>query len=357
MKIIFCKISNKRRKEFQIKTSIIENGSGIEVWKEPLCCESVNHIKNMMQNQKVLSNIYGNAISDYSYDGWKIITPFYNVSSNLSEKMVEAIDKDAINELKKYIKLLQTFIIGNQNNVCDFDVTNGFKEIFGDAAIEKCNAVRIANIDIQPDNILFIDNDNIKIIDYEWVFDFPVPVDFILYYSLKAFTLLHNPNISLEKLCELASVNKNLITVYDDMINSFLDYISFDMEMNIDYRNMGKFMQNELEIEGYLNKLRYKFPDDILEEGDKLILYGAGSVGIDYAAYLNASKKYKFVAWADKKANDIRKFNIISPKQINDFIFDKVVIAVLNEKMADEIIHELINIGINNEKIIWKSPI
>ncbi len=357
MKILFCKITNKRRKEFQIKTSIIKNGSVIEVWKEPLCIEGVNHIKRMVQNQKALSNIYGNAVSDYRYDGWKIITPFYNEKSNLAEKLYESIEKDDIDEIKIYVKLIRDLIIGNQNNLCKFCVTNSFKKIFGDAQIDNCNAVKIANIDIQPDNILFIDDSNIKIIDYEWVFDFPVPVEFILYYSLKAFVLLHIPNISIENLCEIAGINKSLVTVYENMINSFLDYICIDKEKKIDFRNMGKFMQNELEIEGYLHKLRFNFPKDILKEGDKIILYGAGSVGIDYAAYLNMDKKYKFVAWADKEAKKLKKGNIISPDQIIEFDFDKIVIAVLHEKMANEIKNELINIGITKEKIIWKSPI
>lgn len=88
----------------------------------------------------------------------------------------------------------------------------------------------------------------------------------------------------------------------------------------------------------------------------KIILYGAGKVGQDY--YKQLSKivsDEKNIVWVDKDRilqNEI----VYSPEVIKKMDYDLIMIAVLSEKIAEDIRKQLIELGTPNEKIWWKKP-
>lgn len=103
---------------------------------------------------------------------------------------------------------------------------------------------------------------------------------------------------------------------------------------------------------------RYEFPDISDISGKKVVLYGAGKVGQNYYSHICKYPEINIVAWADKHYDnfhyDYRR--VIDKESIGDYDFDVLIIAVLNESIAELIKKELMQIGIPEDKIIWRAP-
>lgn len=98
----------------------------------------------------------------------------------------------------------------------------------------------------------------------------------------------------------------------------------------------------------------YMFPYALVKQNSDIILYGAGEVGQAYYEQISINHYCNIVAWADK--GKCGRKNIISPKQITNLNYSGIVIAIKNKKMVDEVIEELIQMEINENKILWSYP-
>lgn len=102
----------------------------------------------------------------------------------------------------------------------------------------------------------------------------------------------------------------------------------------------------------------YSFSNINRIKGKKIVIYGAGKVGQDYYAQLCRYRDIEIVAWADKNSKKY-KFEYMEVLEIENIVnieVDYFLIAILSSHTADEIKHELINIGIDRNKIIWEAP-
>lgn len=102
----------------------------------------------------------------------------------------------------------------------------------------------------------------------------------------------------------------------------------------------------------------YVFPFTALDRDSKIILYGAGKVGIDYYRQIFRRKLAEMVLWVDKGWENYQKdyLPVSSPKEIQNCVFDYMIIAVKRAELANEIRQELISMGIAEEKILWDAP-
>ena len=90
-----------------------------------------------------------------------------------------------------------------------------------------------------------------------------------------------------------------------------------------------------------------------------MVLYCAGKVGQDYFTQLSKYCEINIVAWADKHFENY-KFDyreVVGAEKISNYDFDILLIAVLDESVADEIRCELVKSGIQEDKIVWKQPV
>lgn len=93
--------------------------------------------------------------------------------------------------------------------------------------------------------------------------------------------------------------------------------------------------------------------------GKKVILYGAGRVGVDYYKEITDLKEFELVKWVDKEAEQKTYPSIpeiTGPQSIADVDYDAVIIA-LSEKYHEEAEKELIEMGVPKEKIFWRKPL
>lgn len=209
-KVIFSKISDRRKKDYQVKTSIIEENGIKKVTKEALTPKAQPHLDKMEAYFKAnpKNGKYKNVglkregetlVFDF-VEGPTFETTLLNLLNEGKYKEFEEKIKEYSNELYKDTELRDDY------------QTDSFKEIFGKAPLkEKLHVKKDSNIDLIFSNI--IESDEETIIDYEWIFDFDIPQEFVIWRGLYYFYLnnhLQNSKYSLEDLMKIAGINPEL---------------------------------------------------------------------------------------------------------------------------------------------------
>ena len=164
--IDYVKISFNRRNEFKLYTVIDYKNN--KVYKKSF--DDDRHIRNIENNDWNIGKL---ETLKYRYVDDCLVCDLIN-----GKTLADAVRND--------IKLLDTFkdniLKGEYRKQID-DVR--FNEVFGEEKVDKnLHWLDRANIDILLDNIFVLD-DRWIIVDPEWVFDFDIPSEFVLYRSLK----------------------------------------------------------------------------------------------------------------------------------------------------------------------------
>lgn len=97
----------------------------------------------------------------------------------------------------------------------------------------------------------------------------------------------------------------------------------------------------------------YQFPYGDVDKDERVILYGGGKIGQSFTQQIYNNAFCNIVAISDinyEKMGDIFGVNVISPNQIFEYNFDKIIVAVQSGK--EDIVRELEKIGIEHGKII-----
>ncbi|HCT92616.1 MAG TPA: hypothetical protein DF613_14740 [Lachnospiraceae bacterium] len=99
------------------------------------------------------------------------------------------------------------------------------------------------------------------------------------------------------------------------------------------------------------------FPIEKVSRGSRVILYGAGELGIRYWKQNSLYHFCDIVSWVDRAHEDKQIDNCIieSPEVIKEREFEFVVIAVDNYYIAQGIVLYLSELGVGGEKIVWHS--
>jgi prephenate dehydrogenase len=114
-------------------------------------------------------------------------------------------------------------------------------------------------------------------------------------------------------------------------------------------------LQRRYEIK---KKLFYRFPYEVIENNARIILYGAGNVGQSYYEQIYDNVYCNLISWVDKDYDKCHDLGV-QIKNIDSILesdFDIILIAVKNNLMAKDIINNLMKIGIDPTKIVWKEP-
>lgn len=90
----------------------------------------------------------------------------------------------------------------------------------------------------------------------------------------------------------------------------------------------------------------------------KIIIYGAGKVGIDYWKQMSNYSACQIVAWVDQNFEKIScPYRAIQDVEtIKNVEFDVVLVAVASEETYLQIRQSLVQKGIDQERIIWNQP-
>ncbi len=267
-KIIFSKYNNERRApEYQTRTDIklLEDG-GRCVEKTPMTEAAERHVYAMHENYAKLSEQYqkiGFCPVACSREG-RAVRFAYVEGESLEERL------DKLLAEQKYLEMFEQWkwFYAQLLDLCDDDVfvpTEPFRRIFGERQFSRQKkAASFNNLDLVFSNLIWSQG-HWMVIDYEWVFDFPIPAEFIFYRSV--FYYMNAPErASLKELgvWRMLGISEEDRASYAEMEYCFQRYIEKEqipipnMYPEMAGANIGRYQLLEIQRESQI-KVYYTF--------------------------------------------------------------------------------------------------
>ncbi|EET60654.1 glycosyltransferase, group 2 family protein [Marvinbryantia formatexigens DSM 14469] len=176
--ILYVKSNSERRREFQILTKIIRRDGERLVRKEPLCAEAEPFVRQIIANGAVRYGTDYENLPAAEKDG--ALEYAFVEGETLFDRirtLADAGDTEGIVQLLQ--KFYETCFAGCPRKE-DY-AGEAFQKLFGSAKGQGSRAcVRPANLDLICDNV-YMEKQRRLVIDYEWIFDMEIPVDFIMW--------------------------------------------------------------------------------------------------------------------------------------------------------------------------------
>lgn len=261
----YVKYNRLRAPQFQISTKIITGTDGIKrVEKNALRKEAQGHIKKIAANREKLTGIYRNAVpvEVISLEDNKIIFPYIE-GTNLAKYVNDFLgNKDKLlAAIHKVVNLIYDF---DEDRLTDFRLTEEFEKIFGKVqGLSGMKSLKISNIDSTFENFVLEETagskgdtrETLVCLDYEWVFDFPVPVDYLkyrtVYYYFSENRAYIEKDISEQEFLKEFGLKEEQMAAFLQMDDHFQQYVHGENRKYIyttryekKVTNLGKNLQN-----------------------------------------------------------------------------------------------------------------
>lgn len=231
LKKIFSKFTRDRDARFQIETSIyLENGEKF-AHKRPLTEAAAPHVAALYENYKYFR---GKGVKLYTEcelfeDGVRF--PFVEGVTYYTQilEAVEAGDRIRFDSLLETYKALVEESCGTE--FAEFESSAEFEEVFGEIPeLNGKKSCRKLDIDLTLDNLILLPDGENRIIDYEWMFDFLIPVEFVYYRAVLALYVRNgagmNAFCSESELFEKFGIGAKEQDIYSRMNEAFNAYTS-----------------------------------------------------------------------------------------------------------------------------------
>ena len=243
-KLKYCRYSNERAKGLRIRTDILED----KVRKVAYDKDSVSHILRLEYWEGKLNQ----QLTSMKYMGKKV------VANHICQKEEDYVSFDFINGmsleqhldeliLQGHVESAKTLILSFckllnvQPGLKAFEQTKEFEKVFGRLNEEKLNqlvqqssplyAAPVTNIDMICQNVLL--SDQIYVIDYEWTFDFPIPVDYVIYRILFFYLEFQDRKAAFGDFdfYEALSITEEKKKMFAGMETAFQKYVQGDVTL------------------------------------------------------------------------------------------------------------------------------
>ncbi len=225
---IYAKYSNERSEEFSTRTEIWQLASGEkEVRKIAESEKSRAFVEGMYEKYQKLTELYRDVPirmnrCEKRPEG---IAFAFCQGKTLEELLDEALAKGETEKIRAALQQL----FGMLRSAADrpFALTEEFRSVFGEADFERtllCPA--ISNIDPICSNFIQRE-EGFEMLDYEWSFEFPIPVDYQIFRLLHYYLYTSTSRHSLEELdlFREAGISEEEQKVYLSMEEHFQRYI------------------------------------------------------------------------------------------------------------------------------------
>lgn len=224
-KTVFSKSSIERKDEYKMITRIYEENGTRMVEKEAIGEAAYQHVEAMeefaLSSPYLTENV--RLIPCEKVAPGKVRFPYIE-GKRLDTVIEEAVKNKQWDIVFEQILLLKEIIMNVRGKVM-FQSTSQFEEIFGEHSFVQYEAATNVSIDMVAANIIMADA--IYIIDYEWTFDFPIPLKFILYRSiLLNGTLNVIPQEKKQELFRLVDINEAECEMFFKMEIALQEHIS-----------------------------------------------------------------------------------------------------------------------------------
>jgi len=240
----FVHYTNNRIEEFQTKTIIKEQNGIKEVEKSYLHNKIRDYdiFAKMNELYDKLQNVYPNIV----------YVPAKIKDGKLTYAYIEGESLDVIlsryvhntERLVKEVKYaIEKYLQGTYEYMEDFSLTAQYRQLFGEVYPENAKSLPITNLDLNFQNIIIKENKAYGI-DYEWIFNFPIPYEYSLFrivslfYSIYAMYL--SRKISRQDFLIAVGISEKNIPIYYEMEKQF---VKFAFGKNIYLQNYQKSRQ------------------------------------------------------------------------------------------------------------------
>ena len=181
---LFVKYNRTRKPEYQIRTSIVEEDGVRYVEKAALCLEGQLHIHSFQKKYELLTgqNPHVQVLKPEFPQGDAFVRFPFLKGQSLAERMGSQIreGRPAAEVLKEGLSLI--FGEGQE----PFTSTPAFEEVFGTIPDIQDESFHVSNVDALFENVMET-AEGLWFMDYEWVFEFPVPMGYLRYRNLYYF--------------------------------------------------------------------------------------------------------------------------------------------------------------------------
>ena len=179
-RLLYEKLSNERNPKYNIITDIVERDGKKVVIKKPYEDKAIDHIHRVYDSYRGLQNVLQG--SDFCVNESELVGDTIE-SEYLEGEHITADDAPAYIEAvkKAYMPHAKEFVTSPE-----------FEQVFGRVDLPRgVLAANYLDIDLIFENIIKTDK-GWEIIDYEWTFDFLVPINYVLYRAVKFSQLPSN---------------------------------------------------------------------------------------------------------------------------------------------------------------------
>lgn len=222
----FLKLSSNRDKKFRTITSI-HGDEEFSVTKSPISSDSVGHLKNM---HEATEYDFGKIkFLDNSFDGENFTYPFI-VIDNLEQYLIDAITS---NDRGEFYRLLEYFFdaLFHNSYITKNYATEEFLNVFRKRSDIAFHCHDITNLDVIFSNLFIID-DELVTIDYEWFFKFPIPLEYIFYRVIRHHNVtnpLFRDFASIEEIFEHFDLDVENMKLFRRWELNFAKYVYTDL--------------------------------------------------------------------------------------------------------------------------------
>ena len=220
------------KKEYQTKTELINND------RKYLICKS--YLNNVSREYDIFRNMI-NWYETLQKENRRITYLVPQIGKNNSSITYDYIEGNSLEEevgrlvhnIPKMIKRLKEIIkkyYGYSSQFeDDFIVTEKYKKVFGEIWVDTPEkSLKVTNLDMLLQNMVLKDG-NVYCFDYEWIFDFPIPYEFVIYRCITIFYNKYNMYFSKKlnrvQLLSQVGIKSQNIHTYDAMEKKFQEKI------------------------------------------------------------------------------------------------------------------------------------
>ncbi|MDO5345613.1 MAG: glycosyltransferase family 2 protein [Lachnospiraceae bacterium] len=229
-KVIYSKFSNERNRRFSIRTDILElEDKTKRVVKSACYPEGIPHVAAIGGWYRRLQELFDGTcicVNRVLSETDGVELEFLEGCQTLEEKLYQywqqGKKQEALQWMERYLSILK------QKAVCPFTVTEEFRRLFGEEELPAgLMSLPVTDLDLVTENILLSEQErDWYLIDYEWTFDFPIPVHFLIYRIWRYFLGRKAPGEEPEEYLLQEGLTKQELESYDRMETAFQNYVT-----------------------------------------------------------------------------------------------------------------------------------
>lgn len=251
----YAKYNRLRAPEYQICTRIIADADGTKyVEKKALRTEAERHIRSLSDNREKLLGLSDSVVpvEVLEQHDKTVCFPFVR-----GKGLIEHINKNLSdmgklkNAIEDALALMFDFM---PDAYVDFVPTEEFRKVFGAETFslktrQRIVSLKASNIDTIFENFIIEESTGkCRILDYEWVFDFPVPLDYLkyrtIYYYYSKFSGYLSAKISEGAFLEEFGITGEMAEQFAKMENGFQQFVHGENRKYIYTKNYEKPVHN-----------------------------------------------------------------------------------------------------------------